>query len=975
MARLALSFFGALQVSIEQQPVTHFRSANNQGLLIYLALQSDRLFARESLAVLFWPEASDGQARNNLRQAFYQLRRVLGDTKDTEQPCLLVTRQTVRFNPACDHSLDVDRFLQAVKTHDLESAIDLYKGELLSGFTCDSAQFEEWLRQEREHLHRLALEAMSNVTRECLQAGRLAEAQAMAHRQLGLEPWRESAHRRLMRAYALSGDRRNAAAQYEAARRVLQVELGVEPEVETTALHEAIMTGAIGPLVSEETLHAPVRAKHNLPEETTRFIGRELEVALIRRMLLEEHQRLVTIVGPGGMGKTRLALAVGPTLLEEFPDGVYFVDLAPLTQPEEIGQAIVAVLDFRAPDQVHAIWPQLLTALSDRKLLLILDNFEHLLSGAAVVNELLSVCPHLAVLVTTRQRLNMSSENRYELGGLSLPDTAMQENVASFTAVQLFIESGQRTRADFMLHNRNVSHVIRICQLVQGMPLGLMLAAAWLELLTVAEIADEIERGLDFLAADLADLPERQRSMRAVFEHSWRMLTNDEQLVLAKLSVFRGGFDRRAAKKVGGANLRDLLSLVNKSLLHREPQDGRYAMHDLLRQFASEKRVQLEPEGLASLAHCRYFAQLVAAEVRRDIEFMPRRLPVILADDRDNIRQSWNYALKQGLAEELVQIVRGMIAFRFTQEVQSGALPAQAQAVLRERGVRETDWAMLYLRLIEIQMGGELSTDSLFRRQFLELVPKIERQGDLELRFWLYHLLGWKASAQVDAKVWWAKAHAVALEMGDELLASLEVTSNLFYQVNKGLQDEQILGQLHEVLTFLEPEYADSSVAFQLLISLGQEYARKREYELAVLYATRGLNIAKGWQDLFWIAQSTFALADIYMMMERADKARRQLLDGLEWHWAIGQLWQMLGYLLAQAAKFPQLQGGIEHGVTLLSMVYHHPDAISYYWEEIDEARPQFEAALGEKVFAEAWDRGKMVDLETTVARLRAALS
>ena len=254
MARLELSFLGTFQVKVDDRPITRFRSNNNRGLLVYLALNGERPIAREVLAALFWPDESSNNANNNLRQAIYQLRQLLGDTAEGDAPYLMATRQSVQFNCASDHTLDVSRFLQAIEAHDLDAAVAHYGGELLPGFTCDSLEFEVWLRQERERLHHLALEAMFEAAQDHLAAGRLERTQAHARRQLALEPWREPAHRQLMQAHALAGDRAAALAQYEACRALLRDELGVEPAAETAALREAIAAGRYGPVATGETI-------------------------------------------------------------------------------------------------------------------------------------------------------------------------------------------------------------------------------------------------------------------------------------------------------------------------------------------------------------------------------------------------------------------------------------------------------------------------------------------------------------------------------------------------------------------------------------------------------------------------------------------------------------------------------------------------------------------------------------------------
>ena len=245
MSQLEVSLFGTFQVTLEGSLIPHFRSVNTQGLLVYLILQAERPFPRDTLATLFWPDTTDSIARKNLRQTLYQLRQVLKDSDKNENPFLIVTRKTVQFNPNSSTTLDVHHFGQALAAGVLETAVSTYTGELLPGFTCDSLDFEAWLRQERERLHRLALSAMSDLTERQLTNGDYAAAQATARRQLGFEPWRESAHQQLIRGLALAGDRSAALAQYQICVDSLYEELGVEPSAETEALLASIESGEL----------------------------------------------------------------------------------------------------------------------------------------------------------------------------------------------------------------------------------------------------------------------------------------------------------------------------------------------------------------------------------------------------------------------------------------------------------------------------------------------------------------------------------------------------------------------------------------------------------------------------------------------------------------------------------------------------------------------------------------------------------
>ncbi len=991
MGHLALSLLGTFQVRVEGQPVVHFRSANTQALLVYLALQSERAIPRDVLAALFWPEESEKNASNNLRQSLYQLRRLLGDGEHGDgESHLLITRQTVQFHNGSDHDIDVVAFLRAIQRHDLEEAAAIYRGELLPGFSSDSLEFEEWLRLERERLHRLALEAMTEAAQAHLQQGRLDRVQELARRQLALEPWHEAAHRQLMSAYALAGDRVAALAQYHRCLEQLEMEMGLEPAPETVALYEEIRSGRYGPMAiaGEATLRPPERVRHNLPAETMPFYGRELELAQLQRLLLEEKRRLVTIVGPGGMGKTRLALAVGAALVGQYADGVTFVDLSRLSDVEEIGPAIGAALAFQAPDPSQETWPQLLRALGSRQQLLILDNFEHLLDGAPLVNELLLAGPDLSLLVTSRQRLNLTTESLFELQGLETPETLTIARAMNYTAVQLFVESGRRVRRGFTLDEENVVDVVRICQLVQGMPLALVLAAAWLELLAPAEIVAEIRQSLYFLEANLADLPPRQRSMRTVFMRSWQMMTPEQQRVLARLSVFCGGFTREAAQAVSGADLRLLLALTNKSMLQRQAESGRFTIHELLRQFAAEQgRPQSdEEEESALLAHCRYFAQLMAVESQPGLGFYSMHVPWRFAADRENLYQAWHYAVEHGLAQELAQLARAVASMYFAQGVQPGPHLQKALLALQERGVPETDRSMLHLRHAWLNSRSGVDDYQRLRQRFLEFAPLVEEHGDWDLRYWLWEDLSsmdyfyhevWRRAGhyeeQPEMLQWAEKAYEAAQEMGPEAVVHVARATVLSMRLDLNLYEEGDPAELAQLLRILEPNYPDEFILFRILTSLTGYYRSLQEYERAMSYGKRGLHITKLWQDLFWISLALDTLADIALNMGRPDEAAAYQMEGLEWHLATGQVWQTLGFIWSKAVYYPQLLGGAEAAVPMLAMVYHHPECVPYHQPPIREGAIQFVEALGEERFEALWQQGRELKFERVVEQMRAA--
>jgi len=632
------------------------RTRKAVALLAYLAVERARPQQRETLLGLFWPEAPEDAARLSLRVALAHLRTVLGDTGGVT---LVADRHTVQLVPRDERWLDVAAFtalLATCRTHRhppdapcsackerLAQAAALYRGAFLSGLALpDADPFEEWALVQREELHRAMLAALAALAAAHEQTADYAALGHCARRQLELEPWHELAHRQLMRGLALLGERDAAMTQYERCRQALGKELGVEPEVETRQLYERIRSGDLTPATRDAA--AP---RHNLPAPLTPLVGREADLAALTDLLRQEDVRLLSLVGAGGMGKTRLALQLARASLAAYADGAFFVALAPLAAAEGLASAIAGALDLTVPGGDPAA--VLRRFLRDKKLILILDNVEHLLAGVGLVVEILQAAPRVQIVATSRARLNVRGEQVYVVEGLAYRADATPAEAAAAPAVRLFVQSARRAQASFTPRPVDLTTILRICHLVHGMPLGLELAAAWTGLLPLEEIAAEIARSADFLAADWPDAPARQRSIRAVFAWSWQLLTDAERQVLRGLSVFRGGVTRVAAETVAGATLGTLTSLAQKSLLRRTDSGtsgvGRYEIHELLRQFAAE-RLEAAPADHAALQarHSAFYLAFVAARERRLARDEPREAAAEIQGELDNIRQAWTWA-------------------------------------------------------------------------------------------------------------------------------------------------------------------------------------------------------------------------------------------------------------------------------------------------------------------------------------------
>ncbi|MFZ6026389.1 MAG: tetratricopeptide repeat protein [Chloroflexota bacterium] len=669
MPQLSISLLGSFQVTQDGQAITSFETDLARALLSYLSMHAGTSFSRETLAALFWPDSPADEALHALRQTLNRLRAAIGD-HDAENDYLLVSRRTLAFNSQSDFWLDVTAFndlLASTRQHahrrletcrscnqQLLQANHLWRSDFLDTLNVNSSPFQEWLTINRERLRIQAIETFTHLANYYEQYGDEELARFFAWRQLELEPWREEAHRQLMRLMAANGQRSTALTQYRNCQGILTKEFGIEPAAETAALYEQIRTDKI---VTPKTLLT------NLPVYLSAFVGRERELRQITEYLQQRDCRLLTLVGLGGMGKTRLAIQVAMQEAAGYRDGVVFVPLSALHSANQVLTALAQALRFAiSPQQDLSV--QLRNYLKQKELLIILDSFEHVLDAARQISDLLKQAPNVQVLVTSRERLHVQGEWVYDIGGLGIPQNGNTE-VIDDSAVQLFTQVAQRVQPQF---NGDLPTIKQICQLLDGMPLAIEMAASWRRVLSCAEIVQEIEQDLGFLYAEMRDMPEHHRSLDAVFSSSWAMLTSDERDVLCRLSVFRGGFGRAAATDIAGAHARQLAALTDKSWLRQEKhsveQSLRYGLHDLVQRYTAEQLAK-QPD-LEMLVHDRH-SHYYATRLRQYLPILKgskqKTALEEIAIDIENIRAAWNWAVNRRLVSDLEMAWESLFLF------------------------------------------------------------------------------------------------------------------------------------------------------------------------------------------------------------------------------------------------------------------------------------------------------------------------
>lgn len=605
MADLSISCMGSFQITLRGVPLSIPGTPKIRALLAYLAVERDKIHSRESLAGLLWSDQPESNALHNLRQALSILRKVLGD--DTY---LLITPEGVQFNPAQNIWLDVFEFQKQISSalahyglcaqsgglnvRRLRRAVDLYRGPFMDQLSLSGSQlFEEWLTLQREELVRQMAEVLTRLAEYHERRGEYSQAAQVNARLVKMMPWEEDIHAGLIRLLALDGQWAAARAQYTACCRYLDEQLGVSPSASTTVLYEAVRQAARQPGKPLPAVLQPKYppARHNLSPAPTSFVGRAAELDAIAEKIAHPDCRMLTLLGPGGIGKSRLALEAAREQVGVFTDGVFQISLVSVDNSEHLLTAIASAIGLSFSESGKQ-QTQLLDFLRQKYLLLVLDNFEQLLQderSTRILDEILKQAARVFLLITSRERLNLQEECVFPVQGMAYPeDGEFPLFPQGFDALELFLHRVRQVHGEFTPDAEAQSAIIQICRLLDGLPLGMELAAAATWQYTCPQIVTQITHHLESLTASASNISPRHRSLWAAFDVSWSLLIPLEQAVFSRLSVFRGGFTEPFAQQIAQADAKVLSALVDQSLLRRDIT-GRYEMHAAIRQYAADK--------------------------------------------------------------------------------------------------------------------------------------------------------------------------------------------------------------------------------------------------------------------------------------------------------------------------------------------------------------------------------------------------
>lgn len=944
-------------------------------LLAFLACDGGWV-ERDRLAFLFWPDAVNGRSRANLRALLARCRKL------PFAHALVADADRVRW--AVDS--DVRAFRRALREEAWEEAVALYRGDLLGGRGVEvGPEYAAWLELERESLKEGFRNAAARRVDSLEEAGRTREALRVLDSLLALDALDEDALRQSMRLLAAEARPADALRRYRSFVKRLEGELGLAPTSATAALAREIETDSGGIRTRSAEAGTPVADASSasttgcavaLPVPVEPFVGRSVELAELTRRLGDAGCRLLTVTGVAGAGKTRLALRGALDQRGRFSGGCWFVPLESVEEAASLAMAIAAALGVKLAGEEDPLGA-VVRRIGESHALLVLDNFDHVLGESALLLELLERCPRVQLLVTSRERLALPVEWLLPLEGLSCPaDGVSVREARAFDAVRFFAERAARVRPDFRLDEETLPDVLTVCRTVDGLPLALELAAAWMRAMPVGEIASELEDGIELLKSRDRGVPERHRSIATALERSWRLLAPPERDALARLAVFRAGFRREAAAFVAGATLPLLAALVDKSLVRASP-DGRFDLHPLVRRFSLGKLAGGPRAARTRERHARFYLSLFEDGAREAERGTATRAAERLLNEYPDALGALDWALLSERPSLALQLAGALIWFWVSRGIVSAArerfeqvlampslerndtLVRVLDAAARKAAVQGDDATATSLCERCLALAGELGNAVMVCESENMLATCMYTRGEyraardlLEANLRRARGLRHRKGAQFAL----GDLGEVALRQGD-----VDAAAAYFGEAAAGARASR-----------------DAPVAGRFVAALGLVALAQGEPRRARALAEQGVSEARVSGTWFGLAYAERCLARVALEQGDLEAARAALAPGLASLWEAGYF-LFVAESIELAALLTAAQGEPATATRLWAAAEAFRQARAIALPPADAARRQraldgARAAIGNGAFMQAWEAGRALDLGDAVELAASAL-
>lgn len=946
-SQFALHLLGPPKLDLDNVPITVDRR-KTLALLAYLAVNRGE-HPRDFLSALLWPDYDQTKAFTNLRHTLWETQQAVGVgwiVAGREAIALNAdsdpsTGRVIWLDTACFESLINESCVQkdiSLRIPLLTDSVNLYRNHFLTGFSLkDAPGFNEWAYGKAEDLRHQFASALNILSEDHCSLGQADTAIPYARRLTALDPLNEASHRQLMQIYIQVGQHNAALKQYQTCEKILRKELGVDPQPETRALYKRIRKGNFKPTRPAKQKEMGTAIQHNLPFQVSTFIGREKELDEIAALIADH--RLVTLTGTGGIGKTRLSLKVGEQLLNDYPDGIWLLELASLGDPARVPQTVAALFNIiEGPEESPT--EKLIHALRSKAILLILDNCEHVLDACAqLANALLRNCPNLKLLATSREALGITGEALYHVPSLALPDVRqVLENLLEYESIQLFDERARLLQKNFSLTMENAYSIAQICRRLDGIPLAIELAAARVNMFSTEQIAARLNESLNLLTRGNRTTLSRHQTIRASIDWSWKLLSESEQALLRRLAVFAGGWTLEGAEAVGTdeMDVPDLLSnLVEKSLVLLNSGNERYRMLETVREFALERLKDAKEEETARNRHLDLF---VAMAEEAEPKLFGREQGIWikkLGDEQENLIAANDWCNSSNSRTALGFRLLGGIRYYW------------AYAGLAKLGFKMYCEALAKNTENKNTLGAGLTYDgaSIYAVML----------GDPLL------------SGLVEKSISIFQAH------GDHVRLAMALTRKAWAQVNLGKRLEAI--ELYYEAITIGRQIDDKRPISSALNNLAELYSIDEEYEKATPLYEEALEIDREREDPTGIVLGLVNISRNALMQGKLDQVRSQLAEAArladETH-----LREYLQFSIEATAILRFTLGGRLEGARLFGAAEMELKKKGYQLDPTDKKFSVFWAAkmrenLGEEDFSTAMNEGGKVSYEETIAETR----